>query len=221
MHLGITVAWCQADWATDTRNHSPRLVRMLQIRSTRASGRRSRRVTASKANVSRICSSRRRQRAGAAKDAAREGEEGGCLGPGLRRLASTTGGNVDDGAERDRHDEKGKQRKKVLSLSDSERSHWWCEEVVQEGESADGCQHCWEQTSDERDSDHQQQERQDVGGQGDVRIDCEQQHSQYRQSGDAQDETCRAAAKAEPPRPRRHGLSFPLPIRQRCAVASW
>ena len=34
VHLGITIAWCQADWAADARDHSPRLVRMLQIRST-------------------------------------------------------------------------------------------------------------------------------------------------------------------------------------------
>ena len=33
VHLGIAVAWCQTYRAADARDHSPRLVRMFQIRS--------------------------------------------------------------------------------------------------------------------------------------------------------------------------------------------
>ena len=116
-----------------------------------------------------------------------------CDASRVRRAA-----DVDDGTDRDRHDEEGKQRKKVLSLGDGEHPHRWGEEVVQQHEPADSREECWKETSHERDSNHEQQKRQDVGGQGDIGIDCEQQGGQYRQSDDAQDESGSAAAEAEP-----------------------
>ena len=61
----------------------------------------------------------------------------------LRRFAGTTGGNVDDGTDGDRHEEEGEQREKVLSLGDGEHPHRWGEEVVRPGGTRDSGEERW------------------------------------------------------------------------------
>src|SRR5215211_6012613 len=95
------------------------------------------------------------QRPGAAQYAAGQSEQDGRLRSSLRRFPGTTSGGVDDATEGDRYNEERKQRDKVLPLSDTERLHWRCEEVVQEQEPANGGQQGWEESANESDSHHQ------------------------------------------------------------------